>query len=187
MATLCKICMGLIESPENMTTVSPAGIALCGLFGVRPTATRQHRAPRPPGGAHEGSIKGCPGLSWTPGISGPHGELTQGRHSLSFLQLESIAAQLCPAGAKTLGSNISLPSKPCRTTAHLSNKGSFCTAYNGGAAGFPGKASAGSGRHLWLNLVDVKDADRKVLLNTPVTPSGLFGDAIEFIIEHFNF
>ncbi len=30
------------------------------------------------------------------------------------------------------------------------------------------------------------DADRKVLLNAPVTPSGLFGDAVESIFEHFT-
>ncbi len=35
-------------------------------------------------------------------------------------------------------------------------------------------------RHLWLNL-----ADRKVLLNASVTPSGLFGDAVESITERF--
>ncbi len=35
---------------------------------------------------------------------------------------ETVAAHLCPAAAKTLGSDISLPSKPCRTTAHLVNK-----------------------------------------------------------------
>ncbi|KAL1251134.1 hypothetical protein QQF64_018930 [Cirrhinus molitorella] len=35
---------------------------------------------------------------------------------------ESVAAHLCPAAAKTLSSDISLPSKPCRTTAHLTNK-----------------------------------------------------------------
>ncbi len=40
-------------------------------------------------------------------------------------------------------------------------------------------------RHLWLNLADLKDADRKVLLNTPVTPSGLLSDAVESITEHF--
>ncbi len=40
-------------------------------------------------------------------------------------------------------------------------------------------------RHLWLNLADLKDADRKVLLNAPVTPSGLFGDAVESITERF--
>ncbi len=40
-------------------------------------------------------------------------------------------------------------------------------------------------RHLLLNLANLKDADRKVLLNAPVTPSGLFGDAVESIIERF--
>ncbi|KAF4114471.1 hypothetical protein G5714_004694 [Onychostoma macrolepis] len=40
-------------------------------------------------------------------------------------------------------------------------------------------------RHLWLNLADLKNADHKVLLNAPVTPSGLFGDAVESIIERF--
>ncbi len=39
--------------------------------------------------------------------------------------------------------------------------------------------------HLWLNLADLKEADRKVLLNAPVTPSGLFGDAVESITERF--
>ncbi len=32
---------------------------------------------------------------------------------------ETFAAHLCPAAAKTIGSDISLPSKPCRTTANL--------------------------------------------------------------------
>ncbi len=40
-------------------------------------------------------------------------------------------------------------------------------------------------RHLWLNLADLKEADHKVLLNAPVTPSGLFGDAVESITERF--
>ncbi len=40
-------------------------------------------------------------------------------------------------------------------------------------------------RYLWLNLADLKVADHKVLLNTPVTPSGLFSDAVESITEHF--
>ncbi len=41
-------------------------------------------------------------------------------------------------------------------------------------------------RHLWLNLADLKDADRKVLLKAPVTPSGLFGDAVESITERMT-
>lgn len=40
-------------------------------------------------------------------------------------------------------------------------------------------------RHLCLNLADLKEANRKVLLNAPVTPSVLFSDAVESIIECF--
>lgn len=35
---------------------------------------------------------------------------------------ETVTAHLCRALAKTLGSDISLPSKPCRMTAHLASK-----------------------------------------------------------------
>ncbi len=38
-------------------------------------------------------------------------------------------------------------------------------------------------RYLWLTLADLKDSDRKVLLNTPITPSSLFGDAVESILS----
>ncbi len=137
---------------------------------------------------------------------------------------ETVAAHLCPAAAKSLGPDISLPSKPCRTTAHLANKayasdGEAASALHAmavlqvfqakllqtaeggvltpeatkdlrGAADFALMAtkraaqSVGKAmgfmvvlqRHLWLNLADLKDADRKVLLNAPITPSGLFGD-----------
>ncbi len=146
---------------------------------------------------------------------------------------ETVAAHLCPAAAKTLGSDISLPSKPCRTTAHLANKayasdGEAASALHAmavlqvfqakllkavegvaltaeatkdlraamdcalmatkRAAQAVGKAMAFIvvlQRHLWLNLADLKEADRKVLLNAPVTPSGLFGDAVEYITERF--
>ncbi len=40
-------------------------------------------------------------------------------------------------------------------------------------------------RHLWLNLADLKDADHQVLLNATMTPSSLFGDVVESIIEPF--
>ncbi|KAL1278055.1 hypothetical protein QQF64_024728 [Cirrhinus molitorella] len=146
---------------------------------------------------------------------------------------ETVAAHLCPAAAKTLGSDISLPSKPCRTTAHLANKayasdGEAASALHamavlqvfqakllqtaeGGALSAEAvkdlhaatdfalmatkRAAQAVGkamgfmvvlqRHLWLNLADLKDADRRVLLNAPVSPSGLFGDAVESIIERF--
>ncbi|XP_073668191.1 uncharacterized protein [Paramisgurnus dabryanus] len=41
-------------------------------------------------------------------------------------------------------------------------------------------------RQLWLNLTDLKEADRKTLLNAPVSPSGLFGDAVGTITERFS-
>ncbi len=146
---------------------------------------------------------------------------------------ETVAAHLCPAAAKSLGPDISLPSKPCRTAAHLANKayasdGEAASALHamavlqvfqakllqtaeGGvltpeatkdlraatdfalmatkrAAQSVGKAMGFMvvlQRHLWLNLADLKDADRKVLLNAPISPSGLFGDAVETITERF--
>ncbi len=138
---------------------------------------------------------------------------------------ENIAAHPCAAAAKTLGLDISLPSNPCRTIAHLANKAyasdgeaastlhamAELQAAEGGAltaeavkdlraamdfvlmammraAQAVGKAMGFMivlQRHLWLNLADLKDADSKVLLNAPVTPSGLFGDAVESIIERF--
>lgn len=34
-------------------------------------------------------------------------------------------------------------------------------------------------RHLWLTLAELKDNERNALLNAPITPAGLFGDAVE--------
>ncbi len=136
--------------------------------------------------------------------------------------------------AKSLGPDISLPSKPCRKTTALSlirrmplmaRRHQRCTPWQccrcsrpkllqtaeGGvltpeatkdlraatdfalmatkrAAQSVGKAMGFMvvlQRHLWLNLADLKDADRKVLLNAPISPSGLFGDAVETITERF--
>ena len=41
-------------------------------------------------------------------------------------------------------------------------------------------------RHLWLNLADIKDKDRSFLLDAPVDPSGLFGDAVNSVVERFQ-
>ncbi|KAL0166276.1 hypothetical protein M9458_038120, partial [Cirrhinus mrigala] len=143
---------------------------------------------------------------------------------------DTVAAHLCPALAKTLGSDISLPSKPCRMTAHLASKvyslageeasalhamvvlqifqakllqsleGSAvtpdtvndlrvvtdfalkATKHTTQAAGRTMGFMVVQQRHLWLNLVDLRDPDRKVLLNAPITPSGLFGNAVESIV-----
>ena len=34
-------------------------------------------------------------------------------------------------------------------------------------------------RHLWLNLADMRDAERTRLLDTPISQAGLFGGAVE--------
>lgn len=34
-------------------------------------------------------------------------------------------------------------------------------------------------RHLWLNLTEIKDADKTVFLDSPVSPTGLFGSAVD--------
>lgn len=36
-------------------------------------------------------------------------------------------------------------------------------------------------QHLWLTLTKLKEADRRMLLNAPLFPSGLFGDPVETI------
>ena len=41
-------------------------------------------------------------------------------------------------------------------------------------------------RHLWLNLSDIKDKDRSVLLDAPLSPSSLFGDAINCVVDRFT-
>ncbi len=41
-------------------------------------------------------------------------------------------------------------------------------------------------RHLWLNLTEIKEADKASFLDSPVSPTGLFGPAIEGFAEHFT-
>ncbi len=144
---------------------------------------------------------------------------------------ETVAALLCPASAKTMASEFSLPSKPCRMTAYLASKAyssagegvsalhamavlqvfqaKLLQSLEGGTASPEAvndlraatdfalmvikRAAQAIGRtmgfmvvqqkHLGLTLADLKDSDRKVLLNAPITPSSLFGDAVESIIE----
>ncbi len=38
-------------------------------------------------------------------------------------------------------------------------------------------------RHLWLNRSQIKDKDRAFLLNAPISPSGLFGSAINSVVD----
>lgn len=38
-------------------------------------------------------------------------------------------------------------------------------------------------RHLWLTLTELKDAERRALLNAPVCATGLFGDAVDTFLD----
>lgn len=41
-------------------------------------------------------------------------------------------------------------------------------------------------RHLWLNLTGIKEKDRVFLLDSPVSPSGLFGDSVSTVVTRFK-
>ncbi|KAL0192323.1 hypothetical protein M9458_010619, partial [Cirrhinus mrigala] len=41
-------------------------------------------------------------------------------------------------------------------------------------------------RHLWLTLTEIKDADKVPFLDVPLTPTGLFGPAVEGFAECFS-
>lgn len=40
--------------------------------------------------------------------------------------------------------------------------------------------------HLWLNLTEIKEADKVPFLDSPVCPTGLFGPAVEGFAERFT-
>ncbi|KAL0177443.1 hypothetical protein M9458_026337, partial [Cirrhinus mrigala] len=40
--------------------------------------------------------------------------------------------------------------------------------------------------HLWLTLSDMKEKDRVFLLDAPLSPSGLFGDAINSVVDRYQ-
>ncbi len=41
-------------------------------------------------------------------------------------------------------------------------------------------------RHLWLNLVEVKDVDKARFLDAPISQAGLFGDTVEGFAQQFS-
>ncbi|KAL0175478.1 hypothetical protein M9458_027808, partial [Cirrhinus mrigala] len=41
-------------------------------------------------------------------------------------------------------------------------------------------------RHLWLTLSDMKEKDRVFLLDAPLSPSGLFGDAVNAVVDRYQ-
>ncbi len=41
-------------------------------------------------------------------------------------------------------------------------------------------------RHLWLNLADIGEKEKRFLLDTPVSPSELFGIFVETVVHEFR-
>ncbi len=41
-------------------------------------------------------------------------------------------------------------------------------------------------RHLWLNLVEMKDVDKARFLDAPISQAGLFGDTVEDFAQQFS-
>ncbi|CAM4622583.1 unnamed protein product [Leuciscus chuanchicus] len=104
---------------------------------------------------------------------------------------ETLASYLSPAKASSLKAP-ALPSKPVKVTSSLVHK-AYAAAGQAAAAtdlslratketaksiGRSMAALVATERHLWLNLSDIKDKEKHVLLDAPVSTQGLFGDAV---------
>ncbi|ROL48090.1 hypothetical protein DPX16_2672 [Anabarilius grahami] len=117
---------------------------------------------------------------------------------LSLLD-EAVAAHLCPPAAIGWKMKVVHPSKPCRTMSALagwaySSAGQAASALHTMAwrllqaqAIRNSMASLVVLEHyLWLSLTEIKDADKGVFLNSPVSPTGLFGPAVDGFAERFT-
>ncbi|ROI73791.1 hypothetical protein DPX16_22902 [Anabarilius grahami] len=52
-----------------------------------------------------------------------------------------------------------------------------------------GRSMAGSvaaERHLWLNLTEIRDKEKVFLLDTPISQSGLLGEAVNTVVDKFR-
>ncbi|KAL0181298.1 hypothetical protein M9458_023704, partial [Cirrhinus mrigala] len=121
---------------------------------------------------------------------------------------QTLASYLSPGAASSLKAP-TLPSKPLRTTSALVGKG-YTAAGQAGAclhtmsvlqayqADLLKRASRGTAdlalratketaeQHLWLMLSDMKEKDRVFLLDAPLEPSGLFGDAVDSVFSRYQ-
>ncbi|KAL0175067.1 hypothetical protein M9458_031035, partial [Cirrhinus mrigala] len=70
-----------------------------------------------------------------------------------------------------------------RRTADLSLRATKETAR---AIGRSMAALVAAERHLWLTLSDMKEKDRVFLLDTPLSPSGVFGDAVNSVVDRYQ-
>lgn len=54
------------------------------------------------------------------------------------------------------------------------------------AIGYSMAAMVVTERHLWLDLSSLKESDKIFLLNAPISPFGLFGNAVDEVLERFE-
>ncbi len=93
----------------------------------------------------------------------------------------AVAMQLCPNS--TWRGEPSLPSRACKHSSDLTGR-----AYQacGRAVGRAMSTLVVQERHLWLCLADMRDTDKVRFLNSPVSQTGLFGDAVENFAQQFS-
>ncbi len=49
-----------------------------------------------------------------------------------------------------------------------------------------GRSLATAERHLWLNLTDIREKEKAFLLDRQISSSGLFGDAVNAVVDKFR-
>ncbi|KAI2647410.1 Transposon Ty3-G Gag-Pol polyprotein [Labeo rohita] len=96
---------------------------------------------------------------------------------------QTLASYLSHSGASSLKAP-TLPSKPLRTTSSLVGKGYTAAGDRPGSRSMATMVAAE--RHLWLTLSDMKEKDRVFLLDAPLQPSGLFGDAVDSVVSRYQ-
>ncbi|KAL0161370.1 hypothetical protein M9458_045095, partial [Cirrhinus mrigala] len=101
-------------------------------------------------------------------------------HTMSVLQAyQADLLKELDEGAEIRDSDIS----ELRRTADLSLRATKETAR---AIGRSMASLVAAERHLWLTLSDMKEKDRVFLLDAPLSPSGLFGDAVNTVVDRYQ-
>ncbi len=98
-------------------------------------------------------------------------------HTMSVLQVyQADLLKELDEGEQVNSDNIS----ELRRTADLALRATKETAR---AIGRSMAALVAAERHLWLTLSDMKEKDRVFLMDAPIAPSGLFGDAVNSVVD----
>ncbi|KAL0147482.1 hypothetical protein M9458_057222 [Cirrhinus mrigala] len=101
-------------------------------------------------------------------------------HTMSVLQAyQANLLKELDEGEEIKDSNIS----ELRRTADLYLRATKETAR---AVGRSMAALVAAERHLWLTLSDMKEKDRVFLLDAPLLPAGLFGDAVNAVVDRYQ-